>query len=117
VANEGQKARDVFQHLLLIDPLEPKYHFGFAMGYQMMGEVKAAARAYLFFLSLDATNPDGYLRLAECFLQVNEPENAREVLEIAIALAGKQPGYEDVPGYARTLLDSIDARQAAGAQA
>lgn len=81
-----EKARYLYLYLAQIDPLEARNFYGLAMSYQVIGNYKLAARIYLIFLGMDATNSQGYLRLGECLIAAKEFNEANEAFEMAIKL-------------------------------
>ncbi|MEO1774716.1 MAG: hypothetical protein AAFS07_07175 [Pseudomonadota bacterium] len=114
-SGNAKQAADAFLALIQVDYMEERFYFGFGVANQMLGDFKLAARAYAAFLSFDAQNPDGYLRLGECHLAVDELEHAREAIAFSITAAKEfhKEGYDDVIEYATKLLEAIDARLAA----
>ncbi|PLL11176.1 hypothetical protein C0V75_18015 [Tabrizicola sp. TH137] len=78
-------AVDSFGYLVMIDPLHAPNHYCLGVAWQGMGRIKDAEREFVNFLALDATNPDGYLRLGECYLHRGATALAREAFELAEA--------------------------------
>ena len=114
--NAPDKGLEVFRQLIGLDPIEAKYRYCEGICHQMKGDLPEAARAYMEFLGLDATNFDGYMRLAECHLASGEPDLARRYFSIAIAEAEKitdVPGAAEALALARAQINSIDEGQSA----
>jgi len=107
-----ENAKAVFSKLCQLDPLDPRFPFAFAASAQIEGNISLAAKTYLLALSMDALNVDGYVRLGECLIAAGETEEAREVLEIAIALVGRGHGDEDVKAQAERLLETLPESEA-----
>lgn len=108
------KGLEVFQKLISLDPIEAKYRYCEGICHQMKGDIVRAAQAYMEFLGLDATNFDGYMRLAECHITNNEPKMARRYYSIAIAEAEKAtatPGAAEALDLARAQIAAIDGGQ------
>ncbi|RVU14209.1 tetratricopeptide repeat protein [Methylobacterium oryzihabitans] len=68
--------------LYYLEPLDARAIYALATTYQAQGNYGAAGKLYAGFLALDATNADGYLRLAECFMANRETEQARACFEV-----------------------------------
>lgn len=98
-------AQAMFIRLCHLDSLDPRYPCALAASYQLSGSMEAAARTYLVALALDASQVEVYVRLGECLIGAGEDDEAREVLEVAVALAGL--GGESVRLQAEKLLASL----------
>lgn len=84
---EIERARQSLMMLHLMQPLESKIVYVLAAGYQVQGDYATAGKLYVHALARDATNPDGYLRLGECFLANKEFDMALNTFERARDLA------------------------------
>lgn len=78
-------ARDGFTYLVMIDPLHAPNHYCLGVALQGLGRLNDAEGAFIGFLALDATNPDGYLRLGECYQSRGATALAIEAFELAEA--------------------------------
>lgn len=87
-----EKSRGVLTTLLQLDPSEERGVYALAATYQMEGRFDVAAQIYTTFITMDATNPDGYLRLGECLDALGETENAAGCYEIAVGEAERGHG-------------------------
>jgi len=87
LCNEAEQAESIFIALSLLDPLEARAYYGAGIAMKAQGKLSGAAQLFMQFLSLDATNPDGYLRLGECLVAAGELEEARSAFLAAEALA------------------------------
>lgn len=102
---EIKQAQDFFMVLHQLEPLDERVIYGFAASYQAAGDYAIAAKMYVNFIALDATNPEGHLRLAECFMAAKEYDNATESFEIALGEAARGgPGTAD---YARKMIGVV----------
>lgn len=99
-----QKAHDVFFKLVTIDPLEAKNHYCMGIVKQMQGDFAVAAEQFIYFLAMDATNPEGYLRYGECQLALGERDKALEAFELAVAEAKAGNGDEITLAEAESKL-------------
>ncbi|MGR3483861.1 MAG: hypothetical protein ACU0BF_00810 [Paracoccaceae bacterium] len=107
MAGDARRARDILGVLATIDPLEARNHYALAVAMQQLGHAAQAEQVLITFLSLDATNPDGYLRLGECLFAQARPAQAREAFELALAEAEKA-GAAPQAELARSQLLRLD---------
>ncbi|MDO6966451.1 tetratricopeptide repeat protein [Rhizobium alvei] len=98
---EIEKARAILTTLLQLDPSEERGIYALAATYQMEGRFDVAAQIYTTFITMDATNPDGYLRLGECLEAIGETENAAGCYEIALGEAERGHGSPESLQQAR----------------
>ena len=96
-----EKSRAVLTTLLQLDPSEERAVYALAATYQMEGRFDAAAQIYMTFITMDATNPDGFLRLGECLEALGEMENAIGCYEIAVGEAERGHGSPESLQQAR----------------
>lgn len=102
-----ERSRAVLLTLLQLDPHQEKYMYAFAATYQMEGKLDIAAKLYVTFIAMDATNPEGYLRLGECLRALGESENARGCFEIAALEAERGNGRPEAAEYARRMMAEL----------
>ncbi|WP_062012792.1 tetratricopeptide repeat protein [Aureimonas sp. AU4] len=108
-AGRHQPARDLALQVMHLDPLEARAPYLMGVSFQTEGDIAKAAHFYLQFLALDATNPDGYLRLGECCMAAGEVDNARDALGAARAFARQGKGRAEAADQAERLLATLDA--------
>ncbi|WP_294641433.1 tetratricopeptide repeat protein [uncultured Aureimonas sp.] len=106
-AGQFAPARDLLLRAMQLSPLEARSSFVMGMTYQLEGDLPRAAHFYMQFIALDATNPDGYLRLGECLLAAGERDNARDALNAARAFALDGKGRAGALAQAERLLASL----------
>lgn len=110
---EVQKARDILTQLYQFDPLAARTIYALAGTYQMESDFKSAGKLYVSFLALDATNPDGLLRLGECFLGAKEFKEAVSAFEMAGIAAKRDPSKSAQLAMAEKMLAVAKDRLAA----
>lgn len=103
-AGEIAKARDALIVLYQLEPLDERTIYMLATTYQIEGDLTAAGKLYVVFLALDATNPEGHLRLGECFLSAKEFENAEQSFSMAKTFA-KSAGDAQCAAHADKMLE------------
>jgi len=108
IQGDGPGAQTVFFQLVRMDPLEARHHYCLGLSFQMQQRAGLALEAFTNFLALDATNPDGYLRLGECFLATGEPGLALEAFQCAEAEAVKGNGDDISLTEARARIALLD---------
>lgn len=106
-AGELEKAQDIFMQLCLIDPLEAKNHYCLGVTRQMLNQFRLAQDDFTRFLAMDATNPEGYLRLGECLVALSKPDAAREAFEAALPEAPRVENAAMIIEQAQRSLDLI----------
>lgn len=102
---ELDKATEWMMMLYTMEPLEERALYVLGMIQQTRGKLAEAVQLYVRFLALDATNPEGYLRLGECFLAAREFENAVASFESAKTLCGRGLGTSATLEHAVRMLD------------
>ena len=105
-AGDMQKAKDVFQTLTQLDSMDERFTFALASVHQIEGDFSVAGKLYLFFLAMDATNVEGYLRLGECLMAAKEYNEADDVFQTAIALC-EDYGSEENRKHAEAMITHI----------
>lgn len=108
------KAQDLGIFLTFSDPTDFRFVYLLAMTYQAQGHVEAAGKAYIQAIALDATNPDGYARLGECFMANNEYDKAKEMFETAMHFSGKGKGSPQTGAHAKAMLEYLEDRLKTG---
>jgi tetratricopeptide (TPR) repeat protein len=82
-AGDLERARDWLGFLHQLEPMDARVVYAIALTYQTEGNIRTAAQCYVHFIARDATNPEGHLRLGECFLSSREYDHAIEHFQIA----------------------------------
>ena len=112
-AGEVDKGRNWLMPVYLLDPLDARVIYVIAVTYQMQGNVGLAAKLYVLFIALNATNPEGHLRLGECLLSAREYDLAVQEFQIASDLCGRGKGDAAMAGHAARMLAHADEKRAA----
>lgn len=103
------RARAVLTTLMTLDPSEERGIYALAASYQMEGRFEPAAQLYTTFITMDATNPDGYLRLGECLLAVGELDDAEGCFDLAREEARRGHGAPGAAAVADQRLAEVRA--------
>lgn len=101
------RAETIFMQLCLIDPLEAKNHYCLGVVRQMKQQWDVAIDDFARFCALDATNPDGYLRIGECLTAKGDRAQARDVFEVALLEARKGHGPKNAVEQAERALSIL----------
>ena len=104
---ESQRARDILTVLYILQPLDARVIYALSLTYQLTGEIETAAKLLIQFLALDATNPDGHLRLGECLLSAKEFDNAAASFSTALRLCQKGHGSPSSRAHALHMVNYV----------
>jgi tetratricopeptide (TPR) repeat protein len=111
---EIAKGRDILLQLYKLEPMDERTIYALATSYQLQQDFAAAGKLYVLFLALDATNPEGHLRLGECFLGAKEFDNAESSFSMARNFA-KSAGDAAAVVHATKMLELTQAGRKATA--
>ena len=103
-SGELDKAEDVFITLCFMDQLVAKNHYCLGVVRQMKQQWQMACDDFIRFLALDATNPEGYLRIGECKVALGEKDEAKEYFRLALLEAEQGNGPDDAVEQAQAAL-------------
>jgi tetratricopeptide (TPR) repeat protein len=82
-AGEIEKGRDWLMFVHQLNPRDARVVYVIAVTYQAQGNFSLAGKLFAYFIALNATNPEGYLRLGECLLSAQEYERAVDCFAFA----------------------------------
>lgn len=110
-----EEARKHLIQLFILYPYDGRVLYTAGVTLQMEGDIAAAAKMFVQATAMDATNPEGYLRLGECFLSSREYENAAGSFGAAQDLCERGYGSERIANYANKMLahsmERVDANE------
>lgn len=101
------KAQIIFTQLVMIDPLIAKNHYCLGVCHQQVGDAGRALGLFEISVALDATNPEGLMRMGECHLALGHPEDAATCFSMALAEVQKGHGVPDAAQRADALLQTV----------
>lgn len=109
-----QKASDIYQALIYLNPTDSRFVFALAAAYHKMKKFREAVFAYVHSANLDKENPEPLYYMFDCFSELNLPQQALESLIECIKRCGdkKQNGLMK----AKCLLIIKNLRQQVEAQ-
>lgn len=105
-------AQEMLLMLYRLEPMDERAVYALAATFQAKQEYAYAAKLYLVFLALDATNPQGYLRLGECLMANREFDEAGAYFEAAKTLAAGTRSETAVNAHADAMLGALASRAA-----
>jgi tetratricopeptide (TPR) repeat protein len=111
-AGNIQEGRDWLTFVHHLEPLDARVIYAIAASYQAEGNVAVAGKLYVHFIALNAANPEGHLRLGECFLSAREYDLAIEHFQIAKDLCERGHGDASAADLAVRLLVHACEKQA-----
>lgn len=88
-SGDYRSAAQLFAQLVLTDPYSVHYWSGLASSKQMAQDYLAAVHAWGIVSLLKENDPISHFHAAECFLSLDEKEDALKALNAALELAGK----------------------------
>ncbi|MEM8797308.1 MAG: hypothetical protein AAGE61_17240 [Pseudomonadota bacterium] len=106
-AGQVEKARDIFETLTMLNQDDNRFTYALATTHQVDGNFSLAAKLYMMFLAMEATNVEGYLRVSECLMGAKEFDEAIDTCEIAIALVPEY-GTDAQKAHAEGLIATIN---------
>jgi tetratricopeptide (TPR) repeat protein len=112
-AGDIEKGRDWLTFLHQLEPMDARVVYAIALTYQTEGNFRAAAKCYVHFIARDATNPEGHLRIGECFLSAREYDRAIEHFQIAKDQCELGKGDAAAAAHAAKMLAHAHEKRAA----
>ena len=107
---QTKRARDFLTVLYQLEPLDERVIYALASTFQIEGDMSRAAKLYIFFLALDASNAEGWLRLGECLKAAEENDQALECFQIAHNECARGNGSERAANYAAKTIADIQSQ-------
>lgn len=99
-----EEARNLLLQLVKLYPYDARVVYTTGITLQLEGNAAAAGKVFVQAIAMDATNPEGYLRLGECFLVEREYQNAAAMFEGAEDLCERGYGSEKIHEYSKKML-------------
>lgn len=96
---EADQYRDsctIFKWLVLLNPYQTKYWLGLAASQQLSGFYDKALHSYALATLLDNEDPYPHLHAFECYLALDNLEEALKALECAYVRASGKLDYQDL---------------------
>lgn len=116
-AGDIASAKPLLTRLVMLEPTDGRALYALAVAHQAGGDPVVAGKLFVYAIALDATNPEGYLRLGECLLANREVEAARGCFEGAKILARSGHGTKAQVDHADRMIATFPAPDGAGARA
>jgi tetratricopeptide (TPR) repeat protein len=116
-AGEFEKGRDWLMFVHQLDPRDARVVYVIALTYQMQGKFTLAAKLYVFFIALDASNPEGFLRLGECLLPTQDYAAAVDCFRFAKERCARRKDNAAAVEHAERMLAYARQKQAASGTA
>lgn len=101
------EAGKLFQLLIMINSLEPKYILGLAACFHLLKDYKNAVETYTICSLLDPESPIPYYHCSDCFINIGDPLSAMICLDLAIKRAGDKPEYQVLCDRSKLTLESL----------
>lgn len=101
------EAGKLFQLLIMINSLEPKYLLGLAACFHMLKDYKNAVQTYTICSLLDPESPIPHYHCSDCYICIGDPLSAMVCLDLAIKRAGNKPEYQVLSDRSKLTLESL----------
>lgn len=88
------EAENAFRLLVWLNPYKSKYWMGLAATLQMVAKYEEALHAYAVCTLLDEKNPYPHYHALNCYLALDDREEAKKALDCALGLAQQQGNRE-----------------------
>jgi tetratricopeptide (TPR) repeat protein len=111
-AGDIAKGRDWLTLLHQLEPMDARVMYAIAFTYQTERNIRVAAQCYVHFIALNAANPEGHLRLGECFLSAREYDRAIEHFQIARDQCELGQGDAAAANHAAKMLAHANEKRA-----
>ncbi|CAN5745112.1 N/A [soil metagenome] len=103
-----ESALDSLLYLVMQDPQDFRFQFGYALCLHQLGSVTEAARHYGLAYMLDASDAGCAYRLGECHESLGDAEAAAEAFRTAISLCSLPDAAPGLRVLAESGLDRIN---------
>ena len=110
-----EEALRYFAFLTLYKPTDGKYLLGLGSSQQMARRFEAAIQTYSFLTLLDPSDPGPTLRIGECLMYLGLVDEARDSLNMVVAMASASGKHEAAKLRAEGLLDALRGSHASAA--
>lgn len=101
------EAGKLFQLLIMINSLEPKYLLGLAACFHMLKDYKNAVETYTICSLLDPESPIPHYHCSDCYVNIGDPLSAIICLDLAIKRAGNKAEYQILVDRSKLTLESL----------
>lgn len=102
------EAGKLFQLLVMMNSMEPKYIMGLAACFHMLKEYKSAIETYMICSMLDPDSPIPHYHCSDCYINLGDSLSAIVSLDIAIKRAGDKAEYQVLRDRSILTLESLE---------
>lgn len=106
-AGDAKQAKHVFHQLVLAKPLQSEYWFGMGCCLQMLKQYEQALSAWAMCSLLDGHNPIPHFHAGECYMAMQEAQEARKAFRLFVHMAKNEPQYADLVKKTQVLVQEI----------
>jgi type III secretion system low calcium response chaperone LcrH/SycD len=104
------EAADIFRWLVVFNPFVGKYWMGLAASLHVCGSYDKALHAYALSALLDSENPYPHYHAYECYLALNDKNEAEKALNLAYKRALVNNAYLDLQTEIKRLKTCLISR-------
>lgn len=109
--NRFEEALPLFAFLTQYGPTTKHYLMGLGLCLQRLERYHDAIQVYSFLGMIEPDQPDATVQVAECYINANMPEEAREALRLVITFAEKNNLQNAVVTRAHALLKFLQGNK------
>jgi type III secretion system low calcium response chaperone LcrH/SycD len=95
-SDKYQEAFELFRWLTILNTFEKNYWMGFAATCQMQEKFESALKAYAITYFLDTDSPYPHYHAYQCYLSMNNHQEAQTALLLAREKTGHNPLYQSL---------------------
>lgn len=106
-----ERAADAFLFLTTLDPYVYNYWLGLGMSEQLKEEFQNALVAYGMAAMIDSQNPVSHFHSATCYQALDNLEDAKASLELAITFADEKEEYAKVKRESQEALQRLNRKR------
>lgn len=111
-AGQYAKAKSLFGFLMLFNPSDSQFLYGYATCCFMLKEFDRAADCYVRCGLLDPSNPVPYFYAADCYMHRQDLLSTCMALKMALKRADDQPEFAEIKQRAQLTLDALTSKSA-----
>lgn len=103
--NHFERAYQYYGLLTFFDPVDPQFLTGQALCARELGRTEEALLLFDFATCIDPHQPLPALLAAECLMQLNRVDEARQLLPAVVRFCCENPQHEPIGERAKAILE------------
>ena len=107
LAGRNDEALISFMSLVIFCPGDRRFHFALGLALHHAGKYQDAIKYYFASIAIFPYDPRPVAGAAHCFLALDMHDDARELLQVAIAQSFNDEAYEEVRSICSNTFDKL----------